>query len=174
MSNEDELFEVGTISWSMFLAIYVLSLHSDGVEALIEFDAIKDMLDVLQHDLGEMIPIQNDLNILISQGPFHLKRFKELGLIEVVDLSERDPFKWKILMTQRGLKRGKGLFRAVGLQVTIGVNLTNKHKNNITINVYDKDMMPLVDNLYFTDQTEQIKTMKGEDHDASLLFHSTD
>lgn len=60
--------------------------------------------------------------------------------------------------------------KSVGLVVKLEIDLdeTNrqanpqKSVNKITINMYDKDVMPVVDDLYLNDQTAGILSMKQE------------
>ena len=54
-------------------------------------------------------------------------------------------------MTHKGMKRAKGLCKSVGLLVNLEVDLHDKSKNKITINMYDRHLMPIVEDLYFTD-----------------------
>jgi len=54
-------------------------------------------------------------------------------------------------MTQKGIKRAKGLCKAVGILVNIEVDLSDKAKNKVTINLYDRHLMPIVEDLYYTD-----------------------
>jgi hypothetical protein len=56
-------------------------------------------------------------------------------------------------MTQKGLKRAKGLCKSVGLLVNLEVDMHDSSKNKITINMYDRHLMPIVEDLYFTDHT---------------------
>ena len=109
------------------------------------------MLDVLAEELGEMVPLVTDLEKLINQGPLDLQKFRENSFIELVDQTVRDPFKWRLVMTQKGIKRAKGLCKQVGILVNIEVDLADKSRNKITINLYDRHLMPLVEDLYYTD-----------------------
>jgi hypothetical protein len=47
----------------------------------------------------------------------------------------------------------------VGILVSVEIDIENPTTNKITINLYDKDVMPLVDELY---QVESSR-LKGED-----------
>lgn len=67
-----------------------------------------------------------------------------------------------MLMTHKGMKRAKGLCKSVGLLVNLEVDLNDKSRNKITINMYDRHLMPIVEDLYFTDQTQQVRTMKQD------------
>lgn len=67
------------------------------------------MLDVLSSEFGDMIPLINSLEKLINQGPIDLQKFRENSFVELIDQTIRDPFKWRIVMTQKGIKRAKGL-----------------------------------------------------------------
>ena len=60
----------------------------------------------------------------------------------------KDVMEWRFLMTDKGKKRAKGLCRAVGILVSVEIDIENPTTNKITINLYDKDVMPLVDELY--------------------------
>ena len=60
--------------------------------------------------------------------------------------------------------------KSVGLVVKLEIDLDEtsrqanpqKSVNKITINMYDKDVMPVVDDLYLNDQTAGILNMKQE------------
>ena len=65
-------------------------------------------------------------------------------------------------MTQKGIKRAKGLCKSVGILVNLEVDLNDKSRNKITINMYDRHLMPLVEDLYFTDQTQTVRAMKQD------------
>jgi hypothetical protein len=54
-------------------------------------------------------------------------------------------------MTEKGKKRAKALCRAVGILVSVEIDIEKPTTNKITINLYDKDVMPLVDELYQAD-----------------------
>lgn len=151
--SELDFLEVGSASWSMLLAIYFLTLHDDQSDSCISFDSIQEILEVLRFEFGDMIPLVNDLEALIKHGPFELQKFREHLFIELVDITVKDPFQWKIMMTQKGLKRAKGLCKSVGLLVNLEVDLHDNGRNKITINMYDRHLMPIVEDLYFTDQT---------------------
>ena len=56
-------------------------------------------------------------------------------------------------MTDKGKKRAKALCKSIGLVVTVEIDLENPTTNKITINLYDKDVMPIVDELYYGDST---------------------
>ena len=60
---------------------------------------------------------------------------------------------WQILMTQKGVKLAKELCKNVGILVNIEVDIIEKSKNRITINLYDRHLMPIVQDLYMDDQT---------------------
>lgn len=65
-------------------------------------------------------------------------------------------------MTEKGKKRAKCLCRSVGILVQVEIDIENPNTNKITINLYDKDVMPLVDELYNADNTNHISRMKDE------------
>ena len=70
-----------------------------------------------------------------------------------------DPLKWQFTITAKGTQRSKNLAKSVGLIVKLEVDLDetgkqinpDKSVNKITINMYDKDVMPIVDDLYLND-----------------------
>lgn len=72
-------------------------------------------------------------------------------------------------MTDKGKKRAKALCRSVGILISVEIDIENPITNKITINLYDKDVMPLVDELYNVDQTNNVSRMKDEVEGDSLL-----
>ena len=74
-----------------------------------------------------------------------------------------DPLKWQFTMTLKGTSRAKNLAKSVGLVVKLEIDLedgSQRSANKITINMYDKDLMPIVDDLYLNDQTQGLLSMK--------------
>ena len=79
---------------------------------------------------------------------------------------------WQFILTQKGTQRAKNLAKSVGLVVKIEVDLDEsanlagvkgnlqRSVNKITINMYDKDLMPIVDDLYLNDQAAGLLQMK--------------
>ena len=61
-----DFLEVGSLSWSMLIAIYFLTLHDDSKDSCISFDSIQEMLDVLAAEFGDMIPLVVALDRLIN------------------------------------------------------------------------------------------------------------
>jgi hypothetical protein len=58
MKNEKQDFLiVGSVSWSLMLALYFLYLHNETKDFFYSFDSITDMLQVLNQQFGEIIPI---------------------------------------------------------------------------------------------------------------------
>lgn len=81
-------------------------------------------------------------------------KLRENGFIDVYDsTSSKEPNEWKFSMTDKGKNRAKSLCKGVGLQIQLETDLETPSKNKITINMYDKDLMPLVDELYLKDGT---------------------
>ena len=68
---------------------------------------------------------------------------------------------WQFTLTQKGSQRGKNLAKSVGLVAKLEVDLESKTEENggpreksankVTINMYDKELMPVVDELYLND-----------------------
>ena len=48
----------------------------------------------------------------------------------------------------------------MGILVTVEIDIENPTTNKITINLYDKDVMPIVDELYYGDTTSITKIKK--------------
>ena len=161
-NSEGEFLEIGSVSWSMLIALYFLTLHDDCKDACITFDSIHEMLDVLKQEFGDMLPLESNLEKLIQEGPYELQKFREHCFFELIDNTVKDHFQWRMVMTQKGIKRAKGLCKSVGLIVNLEVDLNDKARNKITINMYDRHLMPIVEDLYFTDQTQQVRSMKQE------------
>lgn len=85
---------------------------------------------------------------------------RENSLIQVLpQYMSTDPLKWQFTITMKGTQRAKNLAKSVGLVVKLEVDLEDKPDksyrsgNKITINMYDKDLIPIVDELYLNDQT---------------------
>lgn len=74
ISNEGFL-DVGSVSWSLLLATFILSLHKgsvvDGSEEkyCITYESILEMLGVLASEFGDMIPLETNQSILDTQSP---------------------------------------------------------------------------------------------------------
>jgi hypothetical protein len=54
-------------------------------------------------------------------------------------------------MTQKGIIRAKQLCSQVGILVNLEVDFSDRSRNKITINLYDQHLMPLLQDLYYTD-----------------------
>ena len=50
------------------------------------------------------------------------------------------------------MKLAKELCKNVGILVNIEVDIFEKSKNRVTINLYDRHLMPIVQDLYMDDQ----------------------
>ena len=97
--GDSDFLEVGSVSWSMLIAIYFLTLHDDQTDACITFESVQEMLEVLKVEFGEMLPLVDKLEDLIRHGPYELQKFREHLFIELIDQNIKDPFSWKMLMT---------------------------------------------------------------------------
>ena len=62
----------------------------------------------------------------------------------------------------------------VKLEVDLSEGLEGKSQNKITINMYDKDVMPVVDDLYLNDQANGLMRMKaeGRQEEVESIFSS--
>ena len=54
---------------------------------------------------------------------------------------------------KKGIKKGQIICKSVGIILNIEVDLSEKLKNNITMNLYKLNLIPLVEDLYYIDQT---------------------
>jgi hypothetical protein len=72
-----------------------------------------------------------------------------------------NPMDWQFLITSKGTQRAKALCKATGLLVKVEVDL-HSGKNKLTIDMYDKELMPVVDDLYLQDQS-MVMPCKSED-----------
>lgn len=61
-AGEGDFLEVGSISWSMLMALYFLALHDDAKDSCVSFDSIQEMLEVLRQEFGDMIPLVSDID----------------------------------------------------------------------------------------------------------------
>lgn len=134
-----------------------------------EFSSIVEMLEVLSQEFDGMVPLETGSSYLGSQAPGSLIKLRQNSMIEVLTDGQQqfsDPLTWQFILTQKGTQRAKNLARAIGLQVQLEVELdenSGAHTGNkITINMYDKGLMPVVDELYLNDQSQQLLTMKQE------------
>lgn len=78
--NNDGFLDCGSVSWSILLAIFFLSLHkgqSSVVDAdeesvnsklCINFESCLEMLEVLTNEFGDMIPLETATHVLEAQG----------------------------------------------------------------------------------------------------------
>lgn len=56
----------------MLMAIYFLSLHDDSKDSCITFESIQEILEVLKQEFGDMVPLVNNIEKLIKDGPYEL------------------------------------------------------------------------------------------------------
>lgn len=88
---------------------------------------------------------------------------------------------WQFTLTQKGSQRGKNLAKSVGLVAKLEVDLESKTEdsgpreksaNKVTINMYDKELMPVVDELYMNDQSMTLLQMKqeGRQEEVNSIF----
>ena len=118
------------------------------------------MLNVLKAEFKEFVPFETDPKLLDAHASDELVKLKDNSFIDCINATlSKDPADWRFLMTDKGKKRAKSLCRNVGILVSVEIDIENPTTNKITINLYDKDVMPLVDELY---QIESSR-LKGED-----------
>ena len=155
--------DVGSVSWSMLLAAYFLSLHDDRKNFYMTMESIKEMLTVLKAEFKDFIPFETDPKMLEHNAADDLGKLKDNQFIESIDQTlQKDSNEWRFLMTEKGKKRAKALCKSVGILVSIEIDIENPTTNKITINLYDKDVMPLVDELYNVDNNHNISKLKED------------
>jgi hypothetical protein len=92
-----------------------------------------------------------------------LVKLKDNQFIDLIDQTQtKDPLQWRFVMTEKGKKRARALCRNVGILVSVEIDIENPTINKITINLYDKDVMPLVDELYNVNQANNPSHLKDE------------
>ena len=107
------------------------------------------------------MPFETDPKLLDSHACDDLVKLRDNQFIECINSAmSKDASEWRFVMTDKGKKRAKSLCRNVGILVSVEIDIENPTTNKITINLYDKDVMPLVDELY---QVESSR-LKGEDN----------
>lgn len=48
------------------MALYLVTMHQSNTRnSMIDFDSIRDMLDVLQQEIGKIVPIRNQADELV-------------------------------------------------------------------------------------------------------------
>jgi len=75
-----------------------------------------------------------------------------------------NPLEWQFLITAKGTQRAKSLCKAAGLVVKVEVDLQSG-KNKLTLDLYDKELMPVVSDLYIA-QDQSFSMLKNEDNQA--------
>ena len=71
---------------------------------------------------------------------------REHGMIKELQ-TVPNPLEWQFLITAKGTQRAKSLCKAAGLIVKVEVDLQSG-KNKLTLDLYDKELMPVVSDLY--------------------------
>ena len=121
------------------------------------------MLHVLKGEFKDFVPFETDQKLLEMNASDELAKFKENAFIELIDQTvQKDASQWRFLMSEKGKKRAKALCRSVGIVVQVEIDIEKPSTNKVTINLYDKDVMPLVDELYQADNANNISKVKDE------------
>ena len=75
--DAEGFLDIGTVSWSLFLAMYFLSLHKGSTPVFsiesserycMDYEGCMEMLAVLSHEFGDMIPLETNQDTLITQS----------------------------------------------------------------------------------------------------------
>ena len=92
MAN-DGFLEVGSVSWSVLLSIFFMSLHKNGgvnedslsdEKLCMNCESCLEMLEVLTNEFGDMIPLETDPNVLEANCPGALVKLRENSFIQVL------------------------------------------------------------------------------------------
>ena len=89
----------------------------------IKFESLIEMLEVLSHEFGDMIPLETTTHILQAQAPGAIAQLRAGSLIETLPGSGYDPLMWEFTLTSKGTLRAKNLAKAVGLLIKLEVDL---------------------------------------------------
>ena len=129
-------------------------------------ESVKEMLQVLKIEFKDYVPFETEPKLLDLNAADDLIRFKDNQFIDIIDQTvQKDTAEWRFMMTEKGKKRAKALCKSVGILVGVEIDIENPTTNKITINLYDKEVMPLVDELYNVDNANNISKLK-DDMDA--------
>lgn len=144
-SSENEFLTPGSLSWAMLIGLYLVTLHESTTKS-VTFDSMRDMIEVMQGELAKVVQIKATTSELIAQGPAILSKFTEQQLL--VELVSVDPFNCPLKLTAKGIKRARDLCTNIGIVIQPEVDLANREKSKILLTVYDKSLMPVIENLY--------------------------
>ena len=73
----NSFLDVGSVSWSILLACFFLSLHDDRKNFFITLDSIKEMLTVLKQEFKDFVPFETDPKLLESHATDDLVKLKD-------------------------------------------------------------------------------------------------
>jgi hypothetical protein len=97
----DGFLDVGSVSWSILLAIFILSLHKGAPAGSLEekycitYEGVIEMLQVLVSEFGDMIPLESNQQVLDNSAAGCLSQLRENSLIETQAAAHQaDPLKW--------------------------------------------------------------------------------
>ena len=83
----DGFLDCGSVSWSLLLAIFMLSLHRSEVidegdqKFCMTYESCLEMLEVLASEFGDMIPLETGSHVLEATAPGALAKLRENSLI---------------------------------------------------------------------------------------------
>lgn len=66
----------------------------------------------------------------------------------VCELESVDPFNCPLKLTAKGIKRARDMCSTIGMVIQPEIDLANRSKSKILLTVYDKSLMPVIENLY--------------------------
>lgn len=77
--------DVGSVSWSMLLACYFLSLHDDRKTFYMTLESVREMLQVLKQEFKDFVPFETDPKMIDMNASDDLVRFKDNQFIDLID-----------------------------------------------------------------------------------------
>ena len=130
---DKDFLQVGTVSWSLLLSSYFLSLHVgypqeiDEEEAelySIDYTGVIEMLEVLSNEFGDMVPLETNQETILREGKKVMEQFKDARIIRPIPNQQlAEPLNWRYNLTKEGLDIGKKLSKAVGLVAKLEVDV---------------------------------------------------
>lgn len=121
------------------------------------------MLDVLVNEFKDFMPFENNQTMIDLFAESDLFKFKDNQFVEIPNFGDAVSHKeWRMTFTAKGVKKAKVLCKNVGVVVNLEMDLEDPSINKITISMYDKSVMPVVEDLYYQDGTS-LKEIKQEE-----------
>ncbi|CAI2387101.1 unnamed protein product [Moneuplotes crassus] len=141
--------DIGSSTWSMFLACYFISFYKGADQEAIKFDkhSIQNMLNHISRQVGKNIPIDKK---------FDKDEFDRVLKSELIIKDNDDNYS----ITAKGIKRAIRICKDAGILVEVrkahGPNNPEK-TNEVSVSLFDRNMLPQMEK--FSSGTQ----VKGDD-----------